>query len=214
VIEQLSTDICSLCSEEHPPKFHCFAQRTYKKDQINANTQDEEDTVGIRVPRIICKRNHLIRIETGESKQYTLTILPGFLIPYSTIRVDPVHKAVESYITQDGLKQVGAAQRMNCLSAISFRLFFSRVRTRLENWMALLLQLLITLEGQLKETDVSRAEGNQPDGLQPQWGWFVQLAAECVRLYERIPGSNVVPQHFLWQYVYSYLSRHQMGLGP
>ncbi len=116
-----------------------------------------------------------------------MTILPGFLVPYSTIPVELVHKAVESYITDPGLKQVGASLRMKALSPISFRL---------ELWIALLLRLVHTLEGQVKEVDVGRAEPREPRGLQDQWAWFVYLANECVRLYARLPGSKVVLDKF------------------
>ena len=170
--------------------------------------------VETKVPRFFCEPNYLRRQKTGEKIQYTITILPGFLISYSIIPVDSVHEAIDSYITQPGLKQVGAARRMNCLSEISFRLFFSRVRKRLEYWIALLSQLIIILEGQVKEADVGRAARREPQGLKTQWVWFVLLADECVRLYARIPDAQVVPQRFLWQYIYCILSRHRMGLGP
>jgi hypothetical protein len=79
------------------------------------------------VVRIYCTVNYRIRKQTGEMIQYTLTILPGFLIPYSIIPADPIHQALESYITKGEIKQVGAALKMRCLSASSFRLFYSRV---------------------------------------------------------------------------------------
>ena len=185
--------------------------RTCKESYEN---DDGHIIVVILVPRFFCEPNYLRRQKTGEKIQYTITILPGFLISYSTIPVDSVHGAIGSYITQPGLKQVGAARRMNCLSEISFRLFFSRVRKRLEDWIALLSQLIIILEGQVKKADVGRAARRESQGLKAQWVWFVLLADECVRLYARIPDAQVVPQRFLWQYIYCLLSRHRMGLGP
>ena len=80
--------------------------------------------------------------------------------------------------------------------------------------MALLLHLVISLEGQVKEVDVGRAKRREPKDLQDQWAWFVYLATECVHLYARIPEAKVIPQRFLFQYIYCLLSRHQMGLGP
>lgn len=166
------------------------------------------------VPRFFCETNYEIRKKTGEEKQYTITILPGFLIPHSTIPIDPVHQAADNYITRSQLNQVGAALRMYCSNPISFRLFLSRIRTRIEGWITLLLQLVLTLEGHIKEADVKRAEGTERQRLQAQWHWFVVLADEYVRLYARIPGTKVVPQKFLWQYIYCLLSRHRMDLGP
>jgi len=163
------------------------------------------------VVRVFCEVNCLIREETGEPKQYTLTILPGFLIPYSTVPVDPVHQALDSYIKEPGLKQVGAALRMRSQSAASFRLFYSRVCSRLELWTALLLQLVVTLGGKVKDADVRQAQ--RPE-LQAQWAWFVLLACEYVRLYSRLPRAEIIAQKFLWQHIYAVLSRKRMGLGP
>lgn len=200
---------CPICEKEHPTKFHCFADRTYKKGR---DKDGEDVVVETQVPRFFCEPNYLLRQKTGEKIPYTVTILPGFLIPHSTIPVDPVHKAINSYISNSLLMQVGAAQRMNCRSPISFRLFLSRVRKRLEDWIVLLLQLLVTLEGQVKEARAT--EPREPHSLKAQWAWFVWLTNECVRLYARIPDAQVVPQRFLWQYIYCLLSRHRMGLGP
>ncbi len=77
------------------------------------------------VPRIFCEIKFLLRKHTGEKKQYNITILPEFSIPYSAIPVDPVHKAIKSYNTEPWLNQVGAAQQMKALSPISFRFFLS-----------------------------------------------------------------------------------------
>lgn len=207
MLEELARGECHLCGEKHPPQFHCFAARTYRAD-------DKETNITTQVPRVFCETNYRIRKQTGEPKQYTLTILPGFLIPYSTVPVDPVHAAVNSYITGGGLKQVGAAMRMRCLNPISFRLFLNRVRKRLDGWIVVLIQLLHSFEGQLKELDTGRTEPREPKAFQDWWVWFVWLAAECVRLYARIPEAKVVGKQFQWQYIYSLLSRRQMGLGP
>ena len=155
--------------------------------------------------------NYSIRKQTGKPKQYTLTILPGFLIPHSVIPVDPVHQALESYITKDGLRQVGAALKMRCLSAASFRLFYSRVCSRLNEWTDLLIQLILTLGGKIKQTDVGQQQRLK---LHAQWGWFVLLASEYVHLYSRFPSTELIAQKFLWQHIYAVLSRKRMGLGP
>jgi len=85
---------------------------------------------------------------------------------------------------------------------------------RIEDWIALLLQLIVTLEGHVHEAEMDRREQRDTQALKAQWQWFVVLASEYVRLYSRIPGAHVVPQKFLFQYIYCLLSRHRMGLGP
>ena len=206
-MDELSDGECTLCGERHPPKFHCFFRRTYRRDP----KEEGEEAATIEVVRIFCEVNYRIRKQTGEPKQYTLTILPGFLIPYSVIPVDPVHEALDIYITEGGLVQVGAALKMRCLSAASFRLFYSRVCRRLESWTALFLQLVLTLGGKIKEADVGQERCRE---LQAQWGWFVLLASEYVRLYSRLPATEVIAGKFLQQHIYAVLSRKQMSLGP
>jgi hypothetical protein len=166
------------------------------------------------MPRFLCETNRHIRETTGEKKQYTITILPGFLIPYSTIPVDAVHNAIAGYLGTSELTQIGAAQRMNCLSPISFRVFLNRVRDRIETWITLLVQLIHDLEGQIHGAEVNRTPPNDPGSPAVQWKWFLELAAEYFRLYARIPAAAVVPQQFHRHYIYCLLSRHCMGLGP
>ena len=45
-IEQLSANGCPLCDAEHPPKFHAFAKRTYKKDR--GDNEEEYEGRGAR----------------------------------------------------------------------------------------------------------------------------------------------------------------------
>lgn len=71
--------------------------------------------VSTRVPRIFCEINYHKRLKTGELKQYTLTILPGFLIPYSTVPLDPVHQALASYISEGGLTFVLLSAEYLCV---------------------------------------------------------------------------------------------------
>lgn len=104
--------------------------------------------------------------------------------------------------------------RMDCVNPISFRLFLCRVRRRLEGWIALLLQMVLTLEGQIKETHAGRTKRRNAGSLEAQWEWFVWLASEYVSLYARLPEAKVVPQRYLWQYIYAALSLNRMGLGP
>ena len=209
VLQQLSEGGCPLCGEKHPQQFHCFAGRSFKTERREGETQ--EGVVATQVPRIFCEINYHKRLKTGELKQYTLTILPGFLIPYSTIPVDPVHQALESYIREGGLTQVGAAMRMGCLSPASFRLFYCRVRKRVYSWTDLLIQLVVTLGGNVREEAPKTTNRNESQAC---WGWFVLLSSEYMSMYARLPNTKVIPQKFAWQYLYAVFSRDHMGLGP
>jgi len=63
----------------------------------------------IKVPRFFCENNYRERVKTGEKKQYTLTILPGFLVPYSIIPLDVIHEAVDRYINESVATQQASA---------------------------------------------------------------------------------------------------------
>jgi hypothetical protein len=40
------------------------------------------------------------------------------------------------------------------------------------------------------------------------------LSAEYLSVYSRLPNTKVIPQTFVWQYLYAVFSRDHMGLGP
>lgn len=191
----------------HQPKFHCFVQRSYR----NASIAEGKETTTIAVVRIFCDKNYLARKLTGEPKQYTLTLLPGFLIPYSVIPIVPVHDAIDAYIMKGNLTQIGAALRMRCLSAASFRMFYRRVCKRVNQWTALFLALVAALGGNIKEAAMGTKSSRK---VAAQWAWFVFLASEYVRVYSRYPATEVITDQFLWQHIYAVLGSRRMGLGP
>ena len=212
VLQRLWTDGCPLCGEKHTPRFHCFAPRSYRKDLAELGDQTDTDAkILTQVPRILCEPSRQIRKQTGQPKQYTLTVLPGFLIPHSRVPVQQVHRALDGYVRQPELQQVGAALRMNCLSPASFRLFFSRARERLGSWTLALTQWILALGGMVAEADPGTP---RQEGLAAQWGWFVRLSGEYARVYGRLPRGQVVPGRDLPLYLYAALSRHHRALGP
>jgi hypothetical protein len=101
--------------------------------------------------------------------------------------------------------------RMGCLSPASFRLFYCRVRKRVYSWTDLLIQLVVTLGGNVHEEAPKTTNRNESQAC---WGWFVLLSDEYMSMYARLPTTKVIPQTFVWQYLYAVFSRHRMGLGP
>lgn len=193
---------CPLCGFDHPVRFLDFVPRSYRR---------EEASVSIKVPRLLCEPNRQRRRQTGEPLQYSLRILPGFLIPHSRLLVDGVQGALESFIAEPQTSRVGATLRMGCLSPLSFLLFFRRVEQRLTGWLQLLVILVGELGGEVCE---QIATGSSCDPLAEQWRWLHRLLAETLRLYARLPQTQPVPEALRWQYLYALLSRRQMGLGP
>jgi len=158
----------------------------------------------------VCAENKRCREERGEPLQYTVTILPGFLISYSTILVDAVHLGLESYLGKRTVTQMGAALLMGCRTPRSFRLFYLRVCRRMYLWTGLLMQLVTMLGGSL-------AQERQTDGtdqIHGGWMWFSHLAEEYLRLYGRVPEAALILETLQWQYFYALFAAHRMGLGP
>ncbi len=165
----------------------------------------------ILVPRFYCENNYRKKKE-GENKQYTLTILPGFLIPYSRIPVELVHKAVEEYITNSRVNETGAALLMNCLSSISFRKYLRRVKERIDSWILLLFTIIDSLNP--KEMEMEIKGGIRSKGIKESWRKFIILSAEYTYLYGQIPKAEIITKGYRYQYIYCLLSRNGMGLGP
>ena len=207
VMEHLA-EWCPLCGGDHPPKFHAFTPRTYRQERHDE--QESEDKEHMRAPRLMCVENKRRREETGEPLQYTLTILPGFLISYSTIVVDAVQRGLDSYLGKQTVNQTGAAMKMGCRNPRSFRLFYLRACRRMQLWTQLLVQLLTALGGDLAQE--RKTDGK--DRPRSEWVWFQLLAGEYLRLYGQVPEAALILEALQWQYLYALFAAHRMGLGP
>ncbi|MDP7269318.1 MAG: hypothetical protein QF408_14235 [Pirellulales bacterium] len=150
------------------------------------------------------------REESGEPLQYTVTILPGFFVSYSTILVEAVHCGLESYLGKQVVTQTGAALLMGCRNPRSFRLFYLRACRRMYLWTGLLMQLVTMLGGALP----GERQTDGKDRMHSGWMWFSHLAEEYLRLYGRVPEAAVILEAFQWQYFYALFAAHRMGLGP
>ena len=201
---------CPLCGKRHSVKIHTYVDRTYKNPQ-----KEEEDTEGQRggksdpcivVPRLYCPVNYRLRKDTGQPKQYTITVLPGFLIPYSRILVDTIHAALHGYLHGDAQARSyeQAAYMMNCAQPVSFARYLGRVKQRLSAWIVTLTTLLVDLGADITQTD-EQAHGGQD--LSEQWMYFLYLVTKTVQ-------AKVIAEPLRWQYVYGLFSYQRMGLGP
>ena len=102
---------------------------------------------------------------------------------------------------------------MYCITPLSFRLYFSRIKNRLSGWITFLIQLLITLGGEIKGEDVKNIAYYE-DPLQAKWKRFKLIVVEYFLLYSRIPGGLVIKERFYYQYIHAVLNHNYMGLGP
>jgi len=186
--------------------------RTYRDPERQENRKDYA-VVCIVVPRLYCNVNHRLRKQEGKPLQYTITVLPAFLAPYSVILVDKIHQAVDGYIGQkpECCSYQQAALKIGCDDPVSFALYFRRVKQRLSAWIVALTVLALTLGAHIKQADVRTAP--QTD-LKGQWRWFTYLAPTYLAAYGKIPGTKVIAQPLRWQHTYAVLGRRSMGLGP
>ncbi len=165
------------------------------------------------MPRFFCENNYKERKLTGKKKQYTITILPGFLVPYSIIPLDDIQEATNRYINNPETNQQTAAFSMHCENTLSFRLHFSRIKNRLSEWIVFITRLLIDLGGELKGENIKNVQ-HYENPLQANWKRFKTLVIDYFQLYSRIPGAQVIKERFYYQYIHSVLCINKMGLGP
>ena len=98
-LQEALKDECPLCLQPHPVQIHTYVDRTYRDPEQQENGKDYA-VVSIVVPRLHCIVNHRLSKHDGKQLQYTITVLPAFLAPYSVILVDKIHQAVDGYIGQ------------------------------------------------------------------------------------------------------------------
>jgi len=123
---------CFLCGNIHKPEIHQIVDRNISPDNSKK----------IKVIRFICQPNLETRKETGERLQYTITLLPGFLVPHSRVPVENIYKALDIYLSNEDTIQQEAALIINCQSRHSFRLYYKRFCNLVEKWITFLYKVL------------------------------------------------------------------------
>jgi hypothetical protein len=69
--------------------------------------------------------------------QYTITILPACLIPYSRIPVEKIFKGFTGYINKKIKTHFEATIILGCNNRHSFRLYYIRIIKKIDTWLAL-----------------------------------------------------------------------------
>ena len=151
-VEEAWEDECPLCLQPHPVQIHTYVDRTYRDPEQQENGKDYA-VVPIVVPRLYCTVNHRLRKHDGKPLQYTITVLPAFLAPYSVILIDKIHQAIDGYIGQkpECCSYQQAALKIGCDDPVSFVLYFRRVKQRLSAWIVALTVLAVTLGAQIEQ---------------------------------------------------------------
>lgn len=192
-LEELFKDIsCFLCGKIHEVKIHQFVDRNISPDNSRK----------IITFRIICHRNFQKRKETGEKLQYTITVLPGFLIPHSRVPLPDIYKAMDEYLSGKETIQQEAALIMNCQSRHSFRLYYNRFCNLMNKWIF----FLSTVFPEIVEKEIVVEIGGK-------WKQFKEILKNfTVKTMEELPDSSGPCHRF--EYAHTILSGCKMGLGP
>ena len=183
---------CCLCGEIHEVKIHQFVDRNISPDNSRV----------LIVIRIICNSNFKKREETGEKLQYTITMLPGFLIPHSRVPLPDIYKAMDEYLSGRETIQQEAALIMDCQSRHSFRLYYNRFCNLASKWIS----FLSTVFPEIIEKEIVVEIGGK-------WKQFGEiLKGLTVKIIEGFPDSSGLCRRF--EYAHTILSGYKMGLGP
>lgn len=184
---------CPLCGEYHELEFFIFVER-------HIITDIEAAPKIIKVIRYLCINNYKKRLETNELLQYTITILPGFLISYGRIPVNKILDAFSGYIKGEIRTYYAAAIACGVSSRHSFRLYYIRILKRLTSWCG---QLQIR-NCQTEMTD-STPDAGPCEEIEQQW----ELTAG--ELKKQATREKVMH----WQgRGHSWFCIKKMGLGP
>ncbi len=169
---------------------------------------DPKNREEIIVIRTRCEANFLERQETGEKIQYTIRILPGFLIPHSRVPVPEIFKAFDAYLKNDNTQQQ-AALFMNCDSRHSFRLYFSRLSNLIGQWISHL-QTTLTLQIQIENKMDDKKE--EISGIKKKW---IQVGTiiGAINIGKEAESWISINTH-RFEYAHTILVGCRMGLGP
>ena len=165
------------------------------------------------VLRIFCKTNYAKRKESKIKYQYTITILPSFLHPYSHITIHSIAFAIDEYLNGKSKNYVEAAMDMCAESDRTFRTYYYRVRKRVQKWIS----LLISLSGQLNyNSGFERIPDTKSKNMKKLWDQFNLTAQEyfCACESLKIPAGIVMQKQLYRQFVFSILITNGTGLGP
>jgi len=182
---------CFLCGEFHEVKIHQFVDRNISPDNSKA----------LIVIRVICNSNLKKRGKTGEKLQYTITILPGFLVPHSRVPLPDIYKATDEYLSGDEIIQQEAALIMNCQSRHSFQLYYNRICKLASKWISILSMVFPEIIEKEIPADI-RKKWKQLGGI---------LEGQTVI---RMGFSGQIEMIYRFEYAHNTLFHNNMGLGP
>lgn len=165
----------------------------------------------IEVVRIVCRVRQKLHKRTGEKLQYTLTILPSFLIPHAKVTFTDLSKAVSLYLAG---KDFDLA--LNTLSADdprTFSLHFGRISERAPGWNLAINRWIIDMGKTDKPKTLDETFGLK-NGVMHPWEKFIGLASDFCRRLESLGYSPAILEDEQLLMAHAQLTFAGMGLGP
>ena len=165
----------------------------------------------IEVVRIVCRSRQKLRKRTGKKLQYTLTILPSFLIPHARITFTGLSNAVPLHLGGKDFDLV-----LNTLSADdprTFGLHFGRVLKRTPEWNLAIGRWVIDMGKTDKPKTLCETFRLKERTLHP-WEKFIGLASEFCRRLESLGQVTAILEDEQLPMVHARLTFAGMGLGP
>jgi hypothetical protein len=197
-----SENPCPLCGLIHPVVIHMIRVR---------NCNQDHEVLTIEIVRILCPARKRLRFKTGLLRQYTLTILPAFLIPHARVTFSGLSRAIPLYLNGRDPDLV-----LNTLSADdprTFTLHFGRVTDRGPGWNLKIARWLIEAGKPSDQCETAAPFARSIRKNHP-WEGFVRLASDLCHRLVSISQTGVVLEQEQPLWVHARLSYSGMGLGP
>ena len=186
----------------HPVTTHSYRVRMFL---WNFNTLE------IDVVRIVCKSRKKRCKKTGEKLQYTLTVLPSFLIPHARVTFFGLSKAIPLHLDRKDFDFV-----LNTLSAEdprTFGLHFGRISKRIPEWNLAIGRWIIDMGKTDKPKTLDETFRLKDRAIHP-WEKFIGLASDFCRRLESLGQVTAILEDEQPIIVHARLTFSGMGLGP
>ena len=165
----------------------------------------------IEVVRIVCKTRKKRCKKTGKKLQYTLTVLPSFLIPHARVTFSSLSKAIPLYHDRKDFDLV-----LNELSAEdprTFGLHFGRISKRVPEWNLAIGRWIIDMGKTDKPKTLNETFRLKERAVHP-WEKFIGLASDFCRRLESLGHVTAILVDEQPLMVHARLTFSGMGLGP
>jgi len=165
----------------------------------------------IKVVRIVCPVRKRLRHKINSHLQYTLTILPPFLIPHARVTFSGLSRAIPLFL--EGLDPDLVLNTLSADDPRTFALHFGRVTDRGPGWNLEIARWLIEV-GKPSDQCETVAFFTRSIRENHPWEGFERLASDLCRRLMSISRTGVVltQEQPLW--VHARLTYSGMGLGP